>query len=148
MIIRGAGLLVGFLVLGAPASAQETVADFYKGKQIRVIVPSAAGGGFDLYARYLSRHLGRYIPGNPTFVVQNMPGAGGLAAANHLYTRAAKDGLTIGTLQGPSTYAQVGNSPNVQYRHACLRLARQRQRDLQRVCVHQARRLGDALMTY
>ncbi len=115
MIIRGAGLLVGLLVLGAPASAQETVADFYKGKQIRVIVPSAAGGGFDLYARYLSRHLGRYIPGNPTFVVQNMPGAGGLAAANHLYTRAAKDGLTIGTLQGPSTYAQVGNSPNVQY---------------------------------
>jgi hypothetical protein len=107
--------LLGFLALGTSAQAQESVADFYRGKQIRVIVPSASGGGFDLYARYLARHLGKHVPGNPGIIVQNMPGAGGLAAANHLHTRAAKDGLTIGTLQGPSTYAQVGKSPNVQY---------------------------------
>jgi tripartite-type tricarboxylate transporter receptor subunit TctC len=116
MTIRGAaGVLLGFFALGATAQAQETVADFYKGKQIRIIVPSAAGGGFDLYARYLSRHMSRHVPGNPGFIVQNMPGAGGLAASNHMHTRAAKDGLTIAILQGPLTYAQVGKSPNVQF---------------------------------
>jgi len=107
--------VLGFLALGASARAQDSVADFYRGKQIRVIVPSAAGGGFDLYARYVARHIGKHIPGNPTLIVQNMPGAGGLAAANHLHTRAERDGLVIGTLQGPSTYAQVGRSPNVQF---------------------------------
>ena len=120
------------------------VAEFYKGKQIRIIVPSAAGGGFDLYARYLARHLSRHVPGNPSIIVQNMPGAGGLAAANHMHTRAAKDGLTIGILQGPITYAQVGKSPNVQFDMRTLRLARQRQHHLQHLRVHQARRHGDA----
>jgi tripartite-type tricarboxylate transporter receptor subunit TctC len=116
MTIRGtAAVLLGLVALGAPAQAQEAVADFYKGKQIRIIAASAAGGGFDLYARYLSRHLGKHVPGNPTIIVQNMPGAGGLAAANHVYTRASKDGLTLGALQGPVTYAQVGKSPNVQF---------------------------------
>jgi tripartite-type tricarboxylate transporter receptor subunit TctC len=116
MTIRGtAAVLLGLAALGASAQAQETVADFYKGKQIRIIAASAAGGGFDLYARYLSRHLGKHVPGNPTIIVQNMPGAGGLAAANHMYTRASKDGLTLGALQGPVTYAQVGKSPNVQF---------------------------------
>jgi len=116
MTIRGAaGVLLGFFTLSATAQAQEAVADFYKGKQIRIIAPSAAGGGFDLYARYLSRHLGKHLPGNPGVIVQNMPGAGGLAASNHMHTRAAKDGLTIAILQGPLTYAQVGKSPNVQF---------------------------------
>ena len=95
--------------------AQDQVADFYKGKQLRIIVASSTGGGFDLYARYVARYLGKHMPGNPTIIVQNMPGAGGLAAANHLYARAAKDGLTIGIIQGPLTYAQVGKSSNVQF---------------------------------
>jgi tripartite-type tricarboxylate transporter receptor subunit TctC len=116
MTIRAAaGLLVGVLLsdssaLAPPAQAQESVqesaADFYKGKQIRIIAASAAGGGFDFYARYLARHLGKHVPGNPGVIVQNMPGAGGLAASNHMHTRAAKDGLTIGILQGPLTYAR------------------------------------------
>ena len=110
-----AGLLRAGRVRAGAGSNQQTVADFYKGKQIRIIAPSAAGGGFDLYARYLARHLGKHIPGNPSVIVQNMPGAGGLAASNHLHTRAAKDGLSIGILQGPLTYAQVGKSPNVQF---------------------------------
>ena len=92
MTIRGtAGVLLGLFALGASAQAQESVADFYKGKQIRIIVPSAAGGGFDLYARYLARHIGRHIPGNPGIIVQNMPGAGGLAASNHMHTREGSD---------------------------------------------------------
>lgn len=114
-LCRAVICIAGLIASITSALAQDGIADFYKGKQIRVIVPSASGGGFDLYARYVARHLGKHIPGNPTLVVQNMPGAGGLAAANHLYTRASKDGLTIGVLQGPSTYAQVGKSPNVQF---------------------------------
>lgn len=116
MTMRATAMAVGgLLALVVSANAQDTVADFYRGKQIRMIVPSGTGGGFDLYARYVARHIGRHIPGNPNVIVQNMPGAGGLTAANYLYTRAPKDGLTIGTLQGPSTYAQVGKSANVQF---------------------------------
>jgi tripartite-type tricarboxylate transporter receptor subunit TctC len=112
--IAVAWLLV-VLATTTPAHAQDTVADFYRGKQIRIIAPSAAGGGFDLYARTVARHLGKHVLGRPGIIVQNMPGAGGLAASNHMYTRAPKDGLTIAVLQGPLTYAQVGKSPNAQF---------------------------------
>ena len=116
MTIRGAAVsLLALFALGASAQAQDPVADFYKGKQLRIIVASATGGGYDLYARYVGRHISKHIPGNPTVIVQNMPGAGGLAASNHLHTRAGKDGLTIGVLQGSLVYAQVGNSPNATF---------------------------------
>ncbi|HEX2226129.1 MAG TPA: tripartite tricarboxylate transporter substrate-binding protein, partial [Candidatus Binatia bacterium] len=69
--------------------------DFYKGKTIRVIVGVAAGGGYDTYARMVARHINRHIPGNPETVVENMTGAGGLVAANHLYKQATPDGLTL-----------------------------------------------------
>jgi tripartite-type tricarboxylate transporter receptor subunit TctC len=107
--------LLGLLALGASAQAQDQVAEFYKGKQVRIITASATGGGFDLYTRYLARHLGKHLPGHPSVIVQNMPGAGGLAASNHVYARAARDGATIGIIQGPLTYAQVGKSPNVAF---------------------------------
>ena len=61
---------------------------FYSGRQVTVIVGAGAGGGYDLQARLMARHLGRHIPGNPTFIVQNMPGAGSLAAANHIFNAA------------------------------------------------------------
>ena len=112
---RTAVSLASLLLAGAAAQAQDSIAEFYKGKQIRIIAASAPGGGFDLYGRYLARHLGKHLPGNPNVIVQNMPGAGGLAAANHLHTRASKDGLTLGIIQGPVTYAQVGKSPNIQF---------------------------------
>lgn len=72
--------------------------DFYAGKTIEVIVAVSAGGGYDTYARLLTRHMGRHIPGAPVFVVQNMPGAGGIRAANHLFNIAARDGTVIGTI--------------------------------------------------
>ncbi|HEU4341728.1 MAG TPA: hypothetical protein VFU31_09175 [Candidatus Binatia bacterium] len=71
--------------------------DFYKGKTIRVIVGFAAGGGYDTYARAVTRHMGKHIPGNPSFVVENMDGAGSLLSANYLYNKADADGLTIGS---------------------------------------------------
>ena len=76
----------------------DTVADFYRGKDLTLIVGYGPGGGYDVFARLLARHLGKYIPGNPNVIVQNMPGAGSLRAANYLYNVAPKDGLTIGLL--------------------------------------------------
>jgi tripartite-type tricarboxylate transporter receptor subunit TctC len=72
--------------------------DFYKGRTVRVVVGSGAGGGYDTFARVLSSHWPRHIPGNPTFIVTNMPGAGSLVAANHLANVADKDGSVIGGL--------------------------------------------------
>src|SRR5438093_9914895 len=82
-----------------PARAQEAVAQFYKGKQITVIVGSSAGGGYDIYARLLARHMPKHIPGHPVMTVTNMPGAGSNAAAAHVYNVAPKDGTVIGALQ-------------------------------------------------
>src|SRR5436190_16118098 len=82
-----------------PARAQEAVAQFYKGKQITVLVGSSAGGGYDIYARLLARHMPKHIAGSPTMTVTNMPGAGSNAAAAHVYNVAPKDGTVIGALQ-------------------------------------------------
>jgi len=86
--------LIALLSLLVPASAQ----DFFRGKTLNIIVGNAAGGGYDIYARLLARHMGRYIPGEPNIVVRNMPGAGGMALSNHIYSQAPRDGLTIGMM--------------------------------------------------
>lgn len=104
------------LVLGSTASA-ETVESFYKGKRLTMLVASAAGGGYDAYARLVSRHLGRFIPGNPSFIVQNMPGAGGAVAAGYLYNVAAKDGTVIEELQREVLIAPLLESRNVENRY-------------------------------
>ena len=83
------------LALPQPARAQ-AVADFYRGRNVTLIVGYSAGGGYDTYSRILARHLGKHIPGNPAIVVQNMPGAGSLKLTNYLYNVAPKDGSTIG----------------------------------------------------
>ena len=95
--------------------AQDAVASFYRGKQINILVGSAPGGGYDLYARHLARYFGKHVPGNPDIVVQNMPGAGGLVVANHLFNRAPRDGATIGHIQGPLTIRQIADSKNALY---------------------------------
>jgi tripartite-type tricarboxylate transporter receptor subunit TctC len=89
---------LSIVALAMPAGAQaQSVAEFYKGKTINVIVGYTAGGGYDLYARALTRHMGRHLPGNPNFIVQNITGAGSLNAANNLYNVAPKDGTSFGT---------------------------------------------------
>jgi tripartite-type tricarboxylate transporter receptor subunit TctC len=93
-----AGVAASIVVLAMPVGAQaQPVADFYKGKTITVIVGYTAGGGYDLYARALSRHMGKHLPGNPNLIVQNLTGAGSLNAANNIYNVAAKDGTVFGT---------------------------------------------------
>jgi tripartite-type tricarboxylate transporter receptor subunit TctC len=86
----------------APAPKPDTRAleEFYRGKTVRVIVGSAPGGGYDTYARAVARHIGKHIPGNPNVIVENVPGAGSLKAANQVYRTEAKDGTVIGHIQG------------------------------------------------
>src|SRR4051812_45918029 len=83
------------LAWAAPAAAQNAVEAFYRGKQIDLIIGSAPGGGYDAYARLVARHMGKYIPGNPTLVPKNMPGAGSARAAAYLYKIAPKDGTAL-----------------------------------------------------
>jgi len=86
-----------------PASAQP-VAEFYRGKTVTLIVSSATGGGYDTLARVIASHLGRHIPGTPQVIVRNMVGAGGIAATNHLYNVAAKDGTVVGGVQNNTPF--------------------------------------------
>ena len=86
------------LTLAQPAAAQAP-AEFFKGKTLTIYVGLSAGGGYDMNARLISRHMGKYIPGNPTVVVRNMPGAGGLVMTNHVANVSPKDGLHLGAPQ-------------------------------------------------
>jgi len=88
---------------------------FYKGKNVRIIVGAAAGGGYDTYSRTIARHMGKHVPGNPTFVVDNMPGAGFLISANHIYKVAKPDGLTIGHFIGGLFLQQFLGKPGVEF---------------------------------
>lgn len=87
--------------------------DFYKGKTISFIVPSAPGGGYDTYSRLMSAHIGRHLPGQPNVVPQNMPGAGSIRAANFLYAVAPKDGTTIGMVDQAIYLNQVLGTPEL-----------------------------------
>ena len=105
-------MTVGLLLYGISAFAQEP---FYKGKAIRIIVATAAGGGYDLYTRTMARHLRKYIPGEPTIVVENMPGAGHLIGANHVYKIAKPDGLTMGHFIGTLFLQQLLDKPGIEF---------------------------------
>jgi tripartite-type tricarboxylate transporter receptor subunit TctC len=100
-----------------PATAEQikAAADFYKGRTIRIIVGSGAGGGFDLTARLVSRHLPKHIPNSPMVIVENMPGGGGLVAANHVFHAAAKDGLVIGIFHEGQVMNQLTRAEGVQF---------------------------------
>jgi tripartite-type tricarboxylate transporter receptor subunit TctC len=92
-------VVAGMALSPTTALAQDSAVPFYKGRTITVIVGSSAGGGYDIYARLLARHMPKHIPGNPAIVVSNMPGAGSNTAAAHLFNVAPKDGTAIGALQ-------------------------------------------------
>src|SRR3954467_11562661 len=76
----------------------DPVEDFYRGKQVRFIISSATGGDYDQWSRIIVRYLGKHMPGNPTFIPQNMPGGGQLTATNHLFNAAAQDGTVMGMI--------------------------------------------------
>jgi tripartite-type tricarboxylate transporter receptor subunit TctC len=105
-------MLAAVLLWFGQASAQEP---FFKGKTVRIVVGFAAGGGFDTYSRAMARYWGRHIPGNPSIIVENMPGAGSLIAANHVYKVARPDGLTIGNFGGGLFMQQLKGGAGIEF---------------------------------
>jgi tripartite-type tricarboxylate transporter receptor subunit TctC len=103
--------------LAVPRRVQaDNVADFYRGKDVTLLVGYGPGGGYDITARLVARYLGKYIPGNPTVVVQNMPGAGSMRAANYTYVTAPKDGTTIALIaRDMPLVGLLGANPQVQF---------------------------------
>jgi tripartite-type tricarboxylate transporter receptor subunit TctC len=117
-LLKAAGIVSALAVLapllGSGARA-DAVADFYTGKTMTIIVGADTGGGYDAQARLMSRHLGRFIPGKPNVIVQNMPGAGSLIAANNLYNTAPKDGTVIGLMQRGVLSSKFTNPGGVRF---------------------------------
>jgi len=107
---------------GAQAAFDEKAAgEFYRGKTVRIVVGFSAGGGYDAYSRVIGRHLGKYIPGNPAVIVENMAGAGSIIAANHIFNAGSKDGTLVGNISGPIILEQLFNNPAVQFDMAKFR---------------------------
>ena len=113
--LTAAAIFIVGTVLNVNVSNAGSVADFYKGKTLKVIVASSAGGGYDAYSRVLAEHIVRFLPGNPGAVVQNMPGAGGLRAANFLYVRAPKDGAYFGHVQRTAPFHAIMGRPGAAF---------------------------------
>jgi len=99
---------------GQASFDESKVADFYRGKTVTIVVGHSAGGGFDRYGRAIARHLGKYIPGNPAVLVNNMVGAGTLVSANYTYNQAPRDGTVINSFDGGLLPAQLYGSPALQ----------------------------------
>jgi tripartite-type tricarboxylate transporter receptor subunit TctC len=113
---RCVGIALFIAALSPAHSGAETVAEFYRGKRLTLIVGYGPGGGYDVFARLLARHLGKHIPGTPHIVVQNMPGAGSLSAANYLYSIAPRDGSTFGLIaRDMPLLGLLGSNSNVQF---------------------------------
>ena len=110
-----AGVVVSAYAVFAAASQAQSVEEFYKGKQVTIIVGSAPGGGYDATARLFARFMGTHLPGAPNMIVQNMPGAGSLTATNNLYNLAPKDGSTIAVVQRGMLTAKLTNPNGVRF---------------------------------
>lgn len=115
-IIRtiAAGAVVFGVVAGTTAKA-DPIADFYKGKEIKILVAFGAGGGYGLYAQLLAQYMGKHMPGHPNLIPQYMPGAGGAKAANYLYNVAPHDGSVIALLSNSTALAQVLQGAKLKY---------------------------------
>ncbi len=109
--------LAASLLSSQGVRAQDAIADFYRGKQVTMVVGSSSGGGYDLYARLVARFMSKHIPGNPNVVVQNMPGAAGNTSAAYVANVAAKDGTVIGAPQAGSLVDQLVSANAAQIKH-------------------------------
>ena len=110
-------LLALCIVAGAclPQAKADVVAEFYQGRTVTVVVGSNAAGGYDTFARAVARYMGKHIPGSPTLIVRNMPGAGGMTAANFLYNNADKDGSVIGLVQNNTPFEPLFGTKEARY---------------------------------
>jgi tripartite-type tricarboxylate transporter receptor subunit TctC len=117
MTSRHCRLLALCIVAGAclPQAKADVVAEFYQGRTVTVVVGSNAAGGYDTFARAVARYMGKHIPGIPTLIVRNMPGAGGMMAANFLYNNADKDGSVIGLVQNNTPFEPLFGTKEARY---------------------------------
>ena len=116
----GAALVTGATLCSAAPTLAQSVEDFYRGRAVTLIVPTAPGGINDISGRLVARNLGRFIPGNPTFVVQNVPGGGGLVAANRLANTAERDGSVIAIIQRAVPQLAIMGNQNAKFDPAKL----------------------------
>lgn len=113
----GAVLLAAIgLVQSTTLAPAQDPGSFFSGRQIKILVGTGAGRGYDAYARLTARHLGRHIAGNPTFVVESMPGASGIRAINHLYAAAPSDGTVIATFNSAMPFYQAVGQPGIRFK--------------------------------
>lgn len=108
-------LLFSLFFIFINVSSSQAQSDFYKNKQMKIVVGASAGAASDLYARVVANHLPKQIPGKPEIIVQNMPGGGSLTAANYVYSVARPDGLTLGAVTAPIYFAQLLGRKEVQF---------------------------------
>src|SRR4029079_19119255 len=109
---RVTAILAALLLLSGSAAR---AADFYQGKQVTIVVGFSSAGTYDATARLFGRHLGKYLPGKPTVIVRNMPGAGSLVAPNSLYSSLPKDGTTLGVIGGGIVLEPLLGNPQANY---------------------------------
>src|SRR4029453_17671369 len=107
--------LCALIATCAPQAKADAVADFYKGRTVTVVVSSSAAGGYDTLARAVARYMGKHLPGNPAFIVRNMPGAGGMTATNFLYNNADKDGSVVGLVQNNTPFEPLFGTKEARY---------------------------------
>jgi tripartite-type tricarboxylate transporter receptor subunit TctC len=108
-------LIFGIVATALPAAAAQDGTPFFQGKTIRIVISTGVAGGYAEYARLLAEHMGRHVAGQPHFIVQSMPGAGGLNAANYLYAQAPQDGTTIGIVHSTIPLAPLWSSKGVRF---------------------------------
>jgi tripartite-type tricarboxylate transporter receptor subunit TctC len=115
MFIRRIWLCLLLTAAAMPTARAQSVADFYRGQSISMAVSSSAGGGYDTLSRAVAKRLGKHIPGNPSVIVRNMPGAGGILAMNYLANVAPRDGLTIGQVQNNTPFEPLFGTKEANY---------------------------------
>ena len=107
--------LCGLIGACVPQAKADAIADFYRARTVTVVVSSSAAGGYDTLARVVARYMGRHLPGNPVFIVRNMPGAGGIAATNFLYNNVDRDGSVIGLVQNNTPFEPLFGTKEARY---------------------------------
>jgi tripartite-type tricarboxylate transporter receptor subunit TctC len=118
--VQALGVVISLAAVagGADAARAQPATDFFAGRQVSVLIGATAGGGYDVYARALSRHMGRHLPGQPTLIPKNVPGAGGLTLANHLYNRAPADGTEFAIVQNGLPFEKLFQTLSPEGRNA------------------------------
>jgi tripartite-type tricarboxylate transporter receptor subunit TctC len=112
---RPVGVLAALMVLSAPAAVAQPSGEFYAGKTVRMIIGLGTGGGYDLWARTIARHIGRHLPGNPNVVAQNLEGAGSYRAANYFQSVAPRDGTVIGLIARDAALGPITGAAGAQF---------------------------------